>query len=185
VSTSTLEPDAHRADALPTGTLTILVTDMVGSTELAERLGDRAWWSILRDHAALVRTVVEGHGGVEVKSQGDGFIVVFRSARHAILAAVAIQQAMDRHARENPSHPVEVRIGVHTGEAIESDGDVFGLNVILAVRIAGVAEPGDVLVSGLTYDLAVAAGDLRLGPGEHVALKGFSHPWRVHRVAWR
>jgi class 3 adenylate cyclase len=169
---------------LPRGTLTILVTDMVGSTELAERLGDTRWWEILQAHNALVRAQIENYGGIEVKAQGDGFLVVFASARQAILAAVAIQQAAARHSAENPSQRIELRIGLHTGETVESDGDVFGQNVILAVRIADAAGPGDVLVSGLTHDLTAAAGDLRFGPGEEVSLKGFSVPWRVHRVAW-
>jgi class 3 adenylate cyclase len=169
---------------LPRGTLTILVTDMVGSTELAEQLGDTRWWEILQAHNAFVRAQIENHGGIEVKAQGDGFLAVFASARQAILAAVAIQQAAARHSAENPSQRIELRIGLHTGETVESDGDVFGQNVILAVRIADVAAPGDVLVSGLTHDLTAAAGDLRFGPGEEVSLKGFSAPWRVHRVAW-
>jgi class 3 adenylate cyclase len=169
---------------LPRGTLTILVTDMVGSTELAEQLGDTRWWEILQAHNAFVRAQIEQHGGIEVKAQGDGFLVVFASARQAILAAVAIQQAAARHSAENPSQRIELRIGLHTGETVESDGDVFGQNVILAVRIADAAAPGDVLVSGLTHDLTAAAGDLRFGPGEEVSLKGFSAPWRVHRVAW-
>jgi class 3 adenylate cyclase len=169
---------------LPGGTLTILVTDMVGSTALAEELGDRRWWEILQAHNVLVRDEVERHGGVEVKAQGDGFLVVFSSARQAILAAVAIQRAVARYRGDNPSHPVELRIGLHTGEMVEADGDVFGQNVIVAVRIADAASPGDVLVSGLTRDLTAAAGDLHFGPGEDVSLKGFSRPWRVHRVTW-
>jgi class 3 adenylate cyclase len=169
---------------LPRGTLTILVTDMVGSTALAEQLGDRKWWEILQAHNVLVRAQVERHGGIEVKAQGDGFLVVFASARQAILAAVDIQQAAARHRAENPSQRIELRIGLHTGETVESDGDVFGQNVILAVRIADAAAPGDVLVSGLTHDLTAAAGDLRFSAGEEVPLKGFSVPWRVHRVAW-
>jgi class 3 adenylate cyclase len=182
----TASESARPADdaRLPRGTLTILVTDMVGSTELAEQLGDTRWWEILQVHNAFVRAQVENHGGIEVKAQGDGFLVVFASARQAILAAVAIQQAAARHSTENPSQRIELRIGLHTGETVESDGDVFGQNVILAVRIADAAAPGDVLVSGLTHDLTAAAGDLRFSPGEEVSLKGFSVPWRVHRVAW-
>jgi class 3 adenylate cyclase len=169
---------------LPRGTLTILVTDMVGSTELAEQLGDTKWWEILQAHNTFVRAQVERHGGIEVKAQGDGFLVVFASARQAILAAVDIQQAAAHHGAENPSQRIQLRVGLHTGETVESDGDVFGQNVILAVRIADAAGPGDVLVSGLTHDLTAAAGDLRFGPGEEVPLKGFSVPWRVHRVVW-
>jgi class 3 adenylate cyclase len=184
--TASASETARPADdgRLPRGTLTILVTDMVGSTELAEQLGDTRWWEILQAHNAFVRAQVEDHGGIEVKAQGDGFLVVFASARQAILAGVAIQQAAARYSAENPSQHIELRIGLHTGETVESDGDVFGQNVILAVRIADAAAPGDVLVSGLTHDLTASAGDLRFSPGEEVSLKGFSVPWRVHRVAW-
>jgi class 3 adenylate cyclase len=184
MSTAVIDRDRAPVGRLPAGTLTVLVTDMVRSTELAERLGDRAWWQILRAHAALVRSEIERHDGIEVKALGDGSIVVFPSARRAILAAVDIQQALDRHRREDPSHTVELRIGLHTGDVVEADGDVFGQNVILAVRIADAAGPGEVLVSRLTHDLTVAAGDLPFGPGRDVALEGFSHPWRVHRLAW-
>ena len=184
MSSALIDRDRAFARRVPAGTLTILVTDMVGSTRLAEELGDRTWWRILQAHAAVVRAEIERQGGIEVKALGDGFIVVFPSARRAILAAVGIQQALDRHRRESPAHPVELRIGLHTGDVVEADGDVFGQNVILAVRIADAAGPGEVLVSGLTHDLTVAAGDLPFGPGRDVALEGFSHPWRVHRLAW-
>ncbi len=169
---------------LPVGTLTILVTDMAGSTTLAEELGDRRWWQVLQAHNALVRDEVKGHGGTEVKAQGDGFLVVFPSARDAIRAGVAIQRSLATYRDEHPERPVEVRIGLHTGETVEADGDVFGQNVIAAVRIADAAAPGEVLVSGLTRDLTAAGGDLRFDDGEEVTLKGLSQPWRVHRVLW-
>ncbi|MGH9114109.1 MAG: DUF1707 domain-containing protein [Acidimicrobiales bacterium] len=175
---------ASSSTRLPVGTLTILVTDMAGSTTLAEELGDRRWWQVLQAHNALVRDHVKGHGGTEVKAQGDGFLVVFPSARDAIRAAVAIQRALATYRDEHPEHPVEVRIGLHTGETVEADGDVFGQNVIAAVRIADAAAPGEVVVSGLTRDLTAAGGDLRFDEGAEVTLKGLSQPWRVHRVLW-
>ena len=175
------EPGTTR---LPVGTLTILVTDMAGSTTLAEELGDRRWWQVLQTHNALVRDQVRAHGGTEVKAQGDGFLVVFPSARDGILAGVAIQRSLATYRDEHPEHAVEVRIGLHTGETVEADGDVFGQNVIAAVRIADAAAPGEVLVSGLTRDLTAAGGDLRFDDGEEVTLKGLSQPWRVHRVVW-
>jgi class 3 adenylate cyclase len=178
------DPDRRDAASVPTGTVTILVTDMVGSTELAEQLGDRRWWDVLQVHNQLVRAEIARHEGTEVKSQGDGFLVVFGSAREAILAGVDVQRSFARYRSEHPEQPVDVRIGLHTGEIVASDGDVFGQNVIAAVRIADVASPGEVLVSGLTHDLTAASGDLRFGPGDEVALKGLSSPWRVHRVEW-
>src|SRR5262245_17532180 len=180
--------DAPPADATPTrgpsGTLTMMVTDIVGSTRLAEQLGDRRWMELMADHNSLVREQVSKHRGTEVKAQGDGFIVVFASARRAILAAVDVQRALAVYRDEHPAHPLDMRIGLHTGEIVDVDGDVFGQNVVVAVRIADHAAPGEILVSGLTRDLTQAGGDLCFDDGHELDLKGLSQPWRVHRVSW-
>jgi len=162
----------------------MMVTDITGSTGLAERLGDRRWAEVLRDHDALVREHVTRHGGTEVKAQGDGFLVVFPSARRAILTAVEVQRAQSRHRDERLDEPLRLRIGLHTGEVVESDGDVFGQHVIVASRLADVAGPGEIVVSALTRDLTVSGGDLAFGPAEEVGLRGLSQPWRLHRVVW-
>lgn len=167
---------------IPSGTLTILVSDIVGSTQLAERLGDQSWHEVLEAHNAIVRKRVDEHGGIEVKAQGDGFLVVFPSARAAVLAAIDIQQAMACYRDDNPLVPVTLRLGLHTGEVVVADDDVFGQNVVVATRIASVAEPGEIVVSGLTRDLTASASDLGFGSGQDVSLKGISQPWRVHRV---
>jgi class 3 adenylate cyclase len=178
--------DAPPADATsgPSGTLTMMVTDVVGSTRLAEELGDRRWMELMADHNTLVREQVGKHGGTEVKAQGDGFLVVFASARRAILAAVDVQRALAVYRDEHPDHPLDMRIGLHTGEIVDVDGDVFGQNVVVAVRIADHAAPGEILVSGLTRDLTQAGGDLCFDDGHELDLKGLSQPWRVHRVSW-
>ncbi|HEY7070275.1 MAG TPA: adenylate/guanylate cyclase domain-containing protein, partial [Acidimicrobiales bacterium] len=177
--------DADAAPAAgPSGTLTMMVTDIVGSTRLAEALGDRRWMDLMNDHNALVREQVAKHGGTEVKAQGDGFLVVFASARRAILAAVDIQRALAEYRDGHPDHPLDMRIGLHTGEIVDVDGDVFGQNVVVAVRIADHAAPGEILVSGLTRDLTQAGGDLCFDDGHELDLKGLSQPWRVHRVSW-
>jgi len=174
---------AAPAPAGPSGTLTMMVTDIVDSTRLAETLGDRRWITVLGRHNELVRAEVARHGGTEVKAQGDGFLVVFPSARRAILAAIGVQQAISRDPL-HPDAPVAVRIGLHTGEIVDVDGDVLGQNVVVAVRIADRAGPGEIMVSGLTRDLTASGGDLTFGPGDEVELKGLSQPWRVHRVSW-
>lgn len=168
----------------PSGTLTMMVTDIAGSTGLAERLGDRRWSEVLRGHDAIVREQVGGEGGTEVKAQGDGFLVVFPSARRAILAAIGVQRALGRHRDDDLDGPLSVRIGLHTGEIVERDGDVFGQHVIVAARLADQAAPGEIVVSALTRDLTASGGDLTFGPGQEVRLKGLSQPWRVHRVLW-
>jgi class 3 adenylate cyclase len=187
-------PDRSRPGAdgtVPSGTLTMMVTDIAGSTALAEQLGDRRWTEVLGRHYALVRTEVADHGGTEIKAQGDGFLVVFPSARRAILAAVAVQRAVapadadaGAGAPADPDVPLSVRIGLHTGEIVDVDGDVLGQNVVVAVRIADTAHPGEIVVSGLTRDLTVSSGDITFDQGCEVELKGLSQPWRVHRVRW-
>jgi class 3 adenylate cyclase len=162
----------------------MMVTDIADSTALAERLGDRRWIEVLGEHNGLVREQVARHGGTEVKAQGDGFLVVFPSARRAILAAVDVQRALSRYGTEHPDTTMAVRIGLHTGEIVDVDGDVLGQNVVVAVRIADAADPGEIVVSGLTRDLTVSGGDLTFGPATEVELKGLSQPWRVHRVTW-
>jgi class 3 adenylate cyclase len=79
---------------------------------------------------------------------------------------------------------VALRIGLHTGEIVDVDGDVLGQNVVVAVRIADQAAPGEIVVSGLTRDLTVSGGDLAFGSADQVTLKGLSERWRVHRVIW-
>jgi class 3 adenylate cyclase len=165
-------------------TFTLLFTDIVGSTVLAERLGDQRWADVLREHNTLVRDQISRHGGDEVKNQGDGFMVAFRSARRALLAAIGIQRALESYRRSHPEHPLHVRIGVHSGEVVADDGDLHGRNVVLASRISDLAGRDEVLASALTKQLADAGGDLCFGAGRHVALKGLSGEWLVHPVEW-
>jgi eukaryotic-like serine/threonine-protein kinase len=169
----------------PVGTVTVLFTDIAGSTEMAEALGDHRWVEVLRTHNSLVREQMAAHGGTEVKVHGDGFMVAFASARSAILAAVDAQRAMARYRGEHPDVPVEIRIGLHTGEVVAADGDYFGRNVILAARIADRAAGGEILTSSLVKELTESSGDLDFDDGEDVELKGLSRPCRVHRVGWR
>lgn len=167
---------------IPSGTLTILVSDIDGSTGLAERLGDQGWLEVLQAHNAIVRSHVDEHGGTEVKAVGDGFLVVFPSARKAVLSAIAIQQGMERYRTDNPEVPVTVRLGLHTGEVVATEDDIFGQNVVVATRIADVAGAGEIVVSGLTRDLTASASDLGFDEGTDVELKGLSQPCRIHRV---
>ncbi len=188
------EKAARQADRTPTprleqpvaagDTFTLLFTDIVGSTVLAERLGDQRWSELLREHNTLVRDEISRHGGDEVKNQGDGFMVAFRSARRALLAAIGIQRALEDHRRSHPEHPLHVRIGVHSGEVVADDGDLHGRNVVLASRISDLAGPDEVLASALTKQLADAGGDLCFGAGRHVPLKGLSGEWLVHPLEW-
>lgn len=179
------EPAAGTNGVRPTGrVLTMLVSDIVDSTESAVSMGDQRWMGVLAAHDALFREQVRRHHGTVIKHQGDGFLVTFTSARQAVLAGIAVQRAMASHRRAYPDNEVHVRLGIHTGEVVEDDGDIFGANVITAVRIADAAKPDEVLVSGLTRDLTDAAGDLAFDDGREATLKGLARRARVFAADW-
>ncbi len=169
----------------PEGTVTLLFSDIEGSTAANERLGDQRWMSILRVHNQIIREEVARHGGFEVKSQGDGFMVAFAGARPGLASAVAIQRALHAHAQANPTEAIRVRMGLHTGEAVKEGDDFFGTHVALAARIAAAARGGQILVSSLLKELADGSGEFTFGPGRDIDLKGFSASRRVHPLRWQ
>jgi class 3 adenylate cyclase len=177
-------PDLERATA-PDGTVTLLFSDIEGSTELNERLGDERWFHVLGGHNALVRSEVEKHRGYEVKSQGDGFMIAFPNARSAVQAALGIQHAMESHGQGDRSQQIRVRIGLHTGEAIRREGDFFGKSVTLAARIADQARGGEILVSSLVKELTEARGDIEFDQPRTVSLKGLGDSYRLFPVRHR
>ncbi len=124
------------------------------------------------------------HQGFEVKSQGDGFMVAFSSARRALECAIAIQQTLGAHNAENPGEPIRVRIGLHTGEAIKEGEDFFGKTVILAARIASQASGEQVLVSSLLKALVESSGEFQFRDGRKVELKGLAGSHQVFDVKW-
>jgi class 3 adenylate cyclase len=176
-------PDLSNA-AAPDGTVTILFSDIEGSTAMTERLGDRRWLEVLREHNRVVRDQVRDHEGFEVKSQGDGFMIAFSSARRALDCAISVQRAFAAQADERPDEAVRVRIGMHTGEAIREQDDFFGRNVILAARIAAQAEGQEILVSSLLKELTESSGDIAFGEAREVVLKGLTGTYRLHAVDW-
>lgn len=162
----------------PEGTVTLLVTDIEGSTEMTEGLGDIRWMRVLSKHNDQVRQCVHDHGGIELKQQGDGFLLAFPSARKALLCAVSLQKSF--HEEDLP-----VRMGLHTGEVIREGDDLYGRNVILASRIAGTARGGEILVSSLTKELTDSSGDLDFSDNREVELKGLNGTFQVWSLDWK
>jgi class 3 adenylate cyclase len=158
--------------AAPDGTVTILFSDIAGSTEFNDRLGDIRWLELLREHHAVIREQVRACGGFEVKAQGDGFMIAFPSARGAIRCALGIQDAMEARLGAHPDGPLRVRIGLHSGEVLREGDDFYGRNVVVAARIAEQAAPGEILVSAIVKQLTESAGDLRFEPEREAELKG-------------
>jgi class 3 adenylate cyclase len=178
--------DASRPDlrpaAAPDGTVTMMFSDIEGSAAMTERLGDQRWLELLRAHNAIVRRHVRAHGGFEVKSQGDGFMLAFASARRAVKCAIAIQRAFCAYSAEHPEEPLRVRIGLHTGEAIRDQDDFFGRTVVLAARIGAVARGGETVVSSLLRELTASTGEFAFDNGRDVELKGLAGTHRVYAV---
>jgi class 3 adenylate cyclase len=171
-----------RDAAAPDGTVTLLFSDVEGSTQLTEQLGDARWLELLRAHHRIVLGQVEVHGGFVVKVQGDGFMVVFPGVRRAVQCARAIQDAIGAEFDRQPDGPVRVRIGLHTGEVLKEEDDFYGKNVVLASRIAEQARGGEILASALVRELAESAGDIGFDDEREVRLKGLTGTYRMFRV---
>jgi class 3 adenylate cyclase len=176
------ERPSLRTAAAPDGTVTILFSDIEGSTALNERLGDVRWLELLRAHNRVVRDQVQAHGGFEVKSQGDGFMIAFPSARKAIQCARAIQAAIADDLGNHPDGPIRVRIGLHTGEAIREESDFYGKNVVVAARIADEADGGEILASAVVKHLTESAGDVGFEASREVELAGLAGTHTVYKV---
>jgi class 3 adenylate cyclase len=161
------------------GIMTIAFTDIEGSTEILERLGDRRWMELLRWHDQLVVHATETSGGDVVKSQGDGFMLAFPSASGALDAALAIQAAS---ATGFADQPVRIRIGMHAGDAVKERVDFFGHTVVVAARVAVQALGGEVLATDAVHDLATGLHRFQFGPERSLILKGIRSPVTVRRV---
>jgi class 3 adenylate cyclase/pimeloyl-ACP methyl ester carboxylesterase len=153
---------------------TVLFTDIVGSTERAAELGDRAWGDLLERHHATVRAMIGRYRGKEVDTAGDGFLATFDGPARAVRCALAVSEAVR-------SLDIEIRAGVHTGE-IELEGeDVRGIAVHIGARVGAKAGPSEVLVSSTVKDLVAGSGLGFEDAGEH-ELKGVPDRWHLYRV---
>lgn len=177
------KPDL-RPHTAPDGTVTILFTDIEGSTTMTERLGDQRWLELLRAHNVIVREQVATHQGFEVKSRGDGFMLAFSSARRALQCAIDIQRAFAAYGEEHPQEPLRVRIGLNTGEALKEADDFFGKAVILAARIADKAQGRQILVSELLRNLVGSLAAAEFRDAGRKQLKGIRGRQRVYEVMW-
>jgi class 3 adenylate cyclase len=167
------------------GTVTIVFSDIEGSTTRAVELGDAGWMKVLDTHNTIVRRMVARHRGIEVKAQGDGFMLRFRSARSAIACMVDVQRALDAHGAAQPLEAVRVRTGIHTGEVIlGDDGDIYGRHVVMAARVSTHARGGEVLVSSLVREIVEPRGDVQFGSSRAVELKCLGGSHLVHPVRW-
>ena len=152
----------------------ILVTDIVGSTEAASGMGDTAWRDVIAQHDDAAARIVKSHDGTLIKSLGDGLLATFTGPSRGIAAAEAM------HA-EAAALGLTLRAGIHTGECLRRGADISGLAVTIAARIADLCPGGATWVSGTVRDLVVGS-DLVFAPAETVTLKGIPGDWLLHRL---
>jgi class 3 adenylate cyclase len=171
----------------PDGTVTILFSDIEGSTALNVELGDDRWMELLGEHNRLVRSAITEHRGYEVKTEGDAFMVAFQSARDALRCAIDVQRAFESR-NDDVERPVRVRIGLHTGEPVregsDDTADFYGTHVVMASRIASQASGGEVLVSALLRELVASSGEFTLDARPPAALKGLDGEHVTYAVEW-
>lgn len=166
------------AGAQGAGAMTVLITDVCGSTALTERLGEVAVHALLSAHREHAEQTARTYGGAALKSLGDGVLLAFADAACAVRCATQVQEAA-------VAQGLSLRLGMHTGPVLRQGESLYGRTMILAFRIADRARAGEVLVSTATRDALRELGHLRFDRGRRVRLKGFTEPQLVHRLLWQ
>lgn len=173
---------SSNAELARTGLATIMFTDIADSTTIAATVGDARWSNAIKSHIARVEEIISGHGGTMIKSLGDGTMSSFSSARAALAAAVALQQAMNA----SDSEPrLQTRIGLHTGDLVEEDGDMFGTVVNKAARVTAVAPPGEIRVSDATRAMVGGGTEFVFSQQISIPLKGLDGDHTLFLLEWR
>ena len=171
-------PDLARLTA--DGRVVIVFSDIEGSTQYNESMGDRAWVKLLERHNKLVQSRVDKHGGHVVKTQGDGFMIAFADPEQAVRFSTDVQRALDDGSERWEA--IRVRIGVHMGTSVRRGEDLFGLDVAMAARVADQAEGGEILLSEPVRDAVSGLDGIQLGTPREVELKGLRGTHRLYPV---
>jgi adenylate cyclase len=165
------------------GPITVMFTDMVGSTALTQSKGDAVAQEVVRAHNRIVRAALSQFSGREIKHTGDGIMASFDTTSHGVEAAIFIQQGAQAHTRANPDLPLRLKIGINAGEPIREDDDLFGSTVQLSARITDKAVAGQVLVSEIVRGIC-AGKDFAFRNAGGFSMKGFSEPITLYELAW-
>lgn len=166
-----------------TETVTVVFTDLVGSTALASRLGHAAYDALRREHFDSLRLAASQFHGAEIKSTGDGLVFAFGSAGDAIACMIEMQQVTDLAARRHDGNP-SIRIGASSGAANRDGQDIFGICVVEAARLCAAALPGQIMVADLVRGLVRGLG-FKFGAASELMLKGLPDPVAACTVDWK
>lgn len=165
--------------------MTLLFTDLVGSTAMGDRLGDDDAETVRLRFFQIIEEAVEPTGGRIVKTLGDGHMVAFASALDAIGCAIAIQSGVDAYNSEHGAEQIGVRVGINAGDVTVEGEDYFGTPVTIAKRLCDTAEGGQILVSGLVESLVGSRGGFAFRTLGSLELRGLSRPQAASEVVWR
>lgn len=164
--------------------MTVMFTDMVGSTDLTQARGDAAAQEIVRSHNSIVRGALAQYSGKEIKHTGDGIMASFASAANAVEATVSIQRQVAAKNKRTPDFGLHLRIGLNAGEPIQEEDDLFGATVQLAARVCAATLTDQTLCTGVVKDLSHGKGGLFRPMGNHT-LKGFRDPVPLFEIPWK
>lgn len=164
------------------GMASVMFTDIADSTSLAQAMGDNRWNAVLQRHMSMLGDIIVGADGTFVKSLGDGSMSTYPTARAALAAAKSIQTAI---ADEQGEPRLRARIGIHTGDVVENNGDFFGTVVNKAARVAAMSAPDEIRVSEATRIMAGGSREFTFSDPASVPLKGLEGEHQIYQLEWR
>ena len=178
-----VEWDKPKPKEADTGPITVMFTDMVGSTNLTQTRGDEVAQQVVRAHNRIVRDALNKYGGKEVKHTGDGIMASFPTTSNGVEAAIFIQQKTAIHNHSNAELHLHLKIGINAGEPIAEDDDLFGTTVQLAARIVDKASSEQIFVSEIVRGIC-AGKDFSFSKQDDYDMKGFAEPITLFEVLW-
>ncbi|MBI2312289.1 MAG: adenylate/guanylate cyclase domain-containing protein [Betaproteobacteria bacterium] len=168
-----------------TRVLSVMFTDLKGSTAIAESEGDMAARMLLKQVGDILQPAIRDNGGTLVKTIGDGSLSYFNEPASALRAAIVIQKGIDAlNMQKTFKTPVLLRVGIHTGKCIQEKGDIYGDTVNTASRFESTANAGEICISEETYNMLPTSGEFRCRYARTTQLKGKKEPAKVYKVYW-
>jgi class 3 adenylate cyclase/TolB-like protein len=175
----------ERVESTHSKTLTVMFTDIQGSTEFYQKYGDISGRTLLEKHDRILQSILSEYNGRIIKSVGDGTLAVFDLPQDGVRSAIEMQnRLLDANAGKSKEKKLNVRIGLNFGKVLEDQDDVFGLAVSIAARINTVAKAGQILISDSVYEKINKSGNFICRAIEAVKVKGVDHALQLHEVIW-